>query len=75
MVDIDQKKIFQPLQPGALHAIALQDDGGIVVAGHLWSVRNDFRIRQRLVNDRDGIGQDDVGGLAHFAQYLGKGQR
>ena len=34
VVDVDEKKIFQSLQPGALHAIAFQDNGGVIIAIH-----------------------------------------
>ena len=75
VIDADQELIFQPLQPGALHAVTFQDDGGIVIAIYLYSMCDGFRMRQRLVDDWDGIGQDDISSLAHLAQNLGERER
>ena len=40
MVNADQKTVFQPLQTGTLNAIALQNDGSLVIAFDADRARN-----------------------------------
>ncbi len=68
MVDVDQKMMFQALQPCALHAVTFQNNGGFVFAVDVGSVNDGVRERQRFVDDRDIVTQHDFNALAHFAQ-------
>ena len=60
-----RKLILQSLQARALNAVALQDDGGFVVAVDAVGLDNFVSKRQRLVNTRHAIVQNDLGLLAH----------
>src|SRR4051794_9770720 len=74
MIDVDQKLIFQAPQPGALDAIALENDGGFVFAIDRLRLDDFSGIRQRLVNSRHPIAQNNISILAHGTQNLTKGQ-
>ncbi len=75
MVDADQEPIFQPLEPGAVNAVTLQNDRRLVVAQHAAGLHNLIGERKRTVDARDAIVQHNIGMLAHRAQNLAAGQR
>src|SRR5215510_8679456 len=50
MIDADKEIIFQPLNPCSLQAIALEQDGRVIVAVYVGGVNDRVRTGQRLID-------------------------
>ena len=70
MINVDEKLLLQPLQPGALDAVTFQDDGSIVISVHPIRFHHGIGKGQRLVDAWNTVVQNNIGVFAHGAQNL-----
>ena len=75
VIDVDEVVLLQAGQAGALHAIAFQDDDRLGLRSVLGGLQHRIAERQRAVDARHAIAEDDVRLFAHAAQNLAAGQR
>src|SRR5258708_2669033 len=70
VIDVDEEEFLEAKQSGALGAIALQDDSGVIGAVHAEGGANGVRSRQGAMNNRNVVGRDEVSSLAHLLEQL-----
>jgi hypothetical protein len=75
MVNADEETIFEAFQPGAMNAVALEYDGRLITTGYAIRLHHFVGKRQRTVDARNAIVQNDIRLLAHGAKHLAAGQR
>src|SRR5258708_28216276 len=75
MIDADEEAVFEALQPGAMNAVTLENNRGVVVAGNSVGLQHLICKRQRAIDSRYAIVQYHIGLLAHGAQHLAARQR
>ena len=75
MIDADQKAIFETVEAGAMDAVALKNDRGLVAASDAAGLHHFIRKWKRPVDAGYAVVQHDVGLLAHRAQNLAAGER
>ena len=74
VIDVDEELLLQTAKMGALYAIALQHDGGLVMPVDGGGVNHAFCEWQWLVNHRNWVVQHNFGLLAQLMKDLRAGQ-
>ena len=70
MIDVDEEKRLQAAQPGAIEAVALQQNRGVIGAVNAHDATDGLSAGQGAVSGGNAIGGDQVGALAHgFQQH------
>src|SRR5579864_1812730 len=75
MVDIDQEIFFQTLQARALHVIAFEQNGSVIIAIHPLSLNHSLSERQLLIYTRNAVAKDDLRLFSQTAQNFTAGKR
>jgi hypothetical protein len=73
MIDADEKPILEAFEAGALDAVALENDCGVVVAVDPIGLHYAVSEWQSLVDARNDIMEHHVGVLAHAPENLATG--
>ena len=75
MINADQEAIFQTFQPGAVDAIAFQNNRRLIITVDPIGLQHLIGEREGAINPRHSVVQHHIGLLSHGAQYLATSQR
>ena len=70
MIDVDEEKRLQAAQPGAIQAVALQQNRGVIGAVNAHDAADGISAGQGAVSEGNAIGGDQVGALAHGSSNM-----
>ena len=74
VIDVDEEELFEAAQPGALKAVALEQDSRVVGAVDAQAGANGFCAGKIAEVGGDAIGSDKINALAHLLEQHSHGK-